>query len=285
MSKVIYTSEPEGFSWRHVLPWRILQDILRYRSLIITTTLQDFRAAYQASYLGLTWQILLPVIMLSIFYLVFGQIFGGRFLNNGTETPIDYALALFVGLGFFNFLAQNIGSATSLITSNATYVKTLSFPLEILSVTSVLNALINLVISLVLTVFVLFFAKGYLHGSAICTPFYVLCIFLIAIGVSWGLSALAVFIRDVTAVTSPLTLILMFMCPIFYPASMVPKKIRWIIDTNPLSVIIEDVRASLLYGVWPSLVSMAAIFIASLLIAIFGYFFFMRSKSAFADVM
>lgn len=285
MSKVIYTSEPEGFSWRQVLPWYILRDILRHRTLIAATTLQNFRAAHQASYLGMAWQILLPVIMLAIFYLVFGQIFGGRFLNNGTETPIDYALALFVGLGFFNFVAQNIGSATTLMPSNAGYVKTLSFPLETLPVISVLGALINFLIGLVLVVLVLLFAKGYLHASAICTPFYVLCIFLLALGISWGLSALAVFIHDVTAVTSPLTLILMFMCPIFYPASMVPKKIRWIIDTNPLSVIIEDVRACLLYGVWPSLPSLSAIFAASLFIAIAGYFFFIRSKSAFADVM
>lgn len=285
MSKVIYTSDPEVFSWRHVLPWCILRDLLRHRSLIVTTTKQDFRAAYQASYLGLTWQILLPVIMLSIFYLVFGRIFGGRFLNNGTETPLDYALALFVGMGFFNFLSQNMNSATGLITSNISYVKTLSFPLEILSVTAVLNSLINLMIGLALTALVLFFAKGHLHGSAILTPFYVLCIFLIALGASWGLSALAVFIRDISAIVSPLTLILMFMCPIFYPASMVPSKIIWIIHTNPVSVIIEDVRASLLYGVWPSIDSMATVFAASLFIAIIGYYFFKRSKSAFADVM
>jgi len=285
MSKVIYTSEPDGFSWRQLLPWCILRDILRHRTLIVATTVQAFKSAFQSSYLGMTWQILLPVIMLSIFYLVFGLVFGGRFLNNGTETPVDYALALFVGLGFFNFVAQNIGSSTSLMSNNASYVKTLSFPLEILSVTSVLNALINLLIGLVLTALVLIFAKGQLHASAILTPFYVLCVFLLALGISWGLSALAVFIHDVKAVTSPLTLILMFMCPIFYPASKVPNKIRWIIDTNPLSVIIENVRDCLLYGIWPSILSLVAIFMASLFIAIIGYFFFIRSKSSFADVM
>lgn len=285
MTKVVYTSEPERFSWRHVLPWRILSDLLRHRSLIVTTTLQDFKAAYQASYLGLTWQVLLPVIMLSIFYLVFGRIFNGRFLNTGSETAVDYALALFVGMGFFNFLSQNLNGAPGLVTSNASYVKTLSFPLEVLSVTAVLNSLINLVIGLVLTAIVLLLAKGSLHPSAILTPFYVLCIFLIALGASWGLSAFAVFIRDVSAIISPLTLILMFMCPIFYPASMVPKSIRWIIDINPVSVIIEDVRACLLYGVWPTLLSMASVFVVSLSISVIGYFFFMRSKSAFADVM
>lgn len=285
MSKVIYTSEPTGFNWRHVLPWRIVRDLLNYRELIVSLTIRDFRAAYQASYLGTAWQVLLPVIMLSIFYFVFGQIFGGRFLNTGKESSLDFALALFVGLGFFNFLAQNIGSASSLIIANAIYVKTLSFPLEILSVTTVLNSFLNLTINMVLTAMVLLVVNHNLPWSAICAPFYMFNIFLIVIGVSWALSALAVFIRDVPAVTSPLTLILMFLCPIFYPASMVPKNIRWIIDANPVAVIIEDVRASFLYGLWPSLLSMAVILFISTLIAVIGYFFFMRSKSAFSDVM
>ena len=134
--------------------------------------------------------------MLAIFYLVFGRILGGRFSSNATETPLQYALALFVGLGFFNFLAQNIGSAPTLIAANVSYVKTLSFPLEILSVIAVVNAMINLLIGLVLTALVLIVVNGHLYWSAICIPFYVACIFLIALGVSWGLSALAVFIRD-----------------------------------------------------------------------------------------
>lgn len=285
MSKVVYTAETESFSWRYVLPWSILNDITRHRTLIAAMVIRDFRGAYQASYLGFFWQFALPMIMLAIFYFVFGQIFGGKFLNNGTETPIDYALALFVGLAFFNFLAQNIGNATSLITSNVSHVKTMLFPIEILSVNSVIGTLINLVIGLSLTFLVLLLAKGGIHASAVCVPFYVLCIFLLALGVSWGLSALAVFIRDVSAITSPLTLILMFMCPIFYPKSMVPKKVLWVIEINPLAIIIEDARSSLLYGTWPDPLSAVTIFLISLAVASGGYFFFMRSKSAFADVM
>lgn len=285
MSKVTYTAAPQGFSWRYLVPWCIIKDLSKFREMIVSITIRDFRAAYQASYLGIAWQAILPIIMLSIFYFVFGEIFGGRFLNTGKESSIDYALALFVGLGFFNFLAQNIGSAPSLITSNLTYVKTLSFPLEILSITTVLNALLNLAISMLLTIAVLLLVNGFVHFSAVCTPFYMLCTFLIAIGVSWGLSALAVFIRDVNAFTSPLTLILMFMCPIFYPMSMVPEKVKWVININPLAIIIEDVRACMLYGKWPSLGSMASVFVVSLLFSIFGYYFFMRSKSAFADVI
>ena len=285
MSKITYSSDAERFNKRHLLPWSILQDLLRHRSLIFSVTERDFRAAYQASYLGVTWQIILPLIMLSIFYLVFGRILGGRFSNNASESPMQYALALFVGLGFFNFMSQTINTATSLITSNVTYVKSLAFPLEILSVTAVLNALLALAITLVVATVVFLGGNGFIYGSAICTIFYFVCAFLMALGVSWGLSALAVFIRDVSAVTTPMTLILMFMCPIFYPASMVPEKIKWIIRVNPLAVIIEDARGSLLYGVWPNDLSMAVILFVSLATAVLGYFFFMRSKSAFADVM
>lgn len=285
MNRVIYSGDPKGFSWLELMPWNVVQDLLRHRDLIFAVTLRDFRAAHQASYLGLAWQFILPLIMLAIFYLVFGQIFGGRFSTNTTETPIEFALALFVGLGFYNIMAQSIGSATGLITSNATYVKTLSFPLEVLSVTAVLNSLLNLVIGLTLVTAILLVIRGGVHGAAVLVPFYVLCIFLMALGVSWGLSALAVFIRDVSAVTMPLTLILMFMCPIFYPMSMVPKKIKWVIEMNPVAVVIEEVRGCLLYGVWPSITSMVTILFVALLVAVAGHFFFMRSKPAFADVM
>jgi len=285
MTKIVYTSEPEGFSAQHVLPWGIWQNLFIHRNLIVSMTLRDFRAAYKASYLGLAWQILLPLIMVAIFYLVFGEIMGGRFSSSTAETPLDYALALFVGLSVFNFVAQNLGSAPALILSNAAFVKTLSFPLEILPVTQVLNALLNLLIGLTLVSVMLLLERGFLHASAVCVPFYVLCLLLMTAGLAWGLSALAVFIRDVSAVISPLMLILMFMCPIFYPASMVPKKIKWVIDVNPLAMIIEDVRASLLDGAWPSIISMTTVLVVSLLIAVAGYYFFMRSKAAFADVM
>jgi homopolymeric O-antigen transport system permease protein len=285
MSKVIYTSEATRFSWRHLLPWLIIKDLLRHRELTVSMTMQNFRTAYQASYLGLAWQVILPLIMLSIFYFVFGVIMGGRFASTVTESPIDYALALFIGLGFFNFVAQNMGQAPSIILSNPIFVKTLSFPLEVLSLATVLNSLLTLIINLLITSLILLLAKHMLYPSAIYTFFYLGCVFMMTLGISWMLSALSVFLRDVTAIISPLTLILMFLCPIFYPVSMVPKKLLWIMRLNPLALIIEDVRACLMYGRMPTLFSVVCIFLFSLFFCMMGYYFFMRSKTAFADVI
>lgn len=285
MSKIIYASNPEQFRWKNINPWSIFFHIIKYRELIISMTMQNFRSTYQASYLGIAWQFISPLIMLSLFYFVFGVILGGKFSNSAIESPLEYALALFVGLSFFNFLSQNINTAPSLMLSNQVYIKNLSFPLEVICITSVLNSIFTLFINLMITTILLLFTHQGLCFSSILTVFYLVCIFLMAMGFSWGLSALAVFLRDITALTSPLTLVLMFMCPIFYPASMVPSKLKWVIAANPVAVIIENVRGSLLYGVWPSTRSMAYVFLVSLCIAIIGYSSFMRSKDSFADVI
>jgi lipopolysaccharide transport system permease protein len=285
MSKVIYSSEGQGETWRLLAPWRIWSDMLRHRSLIVSVTQHNFRAAYQASYLGVAWQVFVPLIMLAIFYFVFGKILGGRFAPSQSETPIEFALALSIGLGFYNQVAQIISTSPSQVASDVAFVKTLSFPLEILAVTSVLNALLSLVIIVLLAIVILLLTRGVLHPSVICIPFYILCVFLMSLGIAWILSALAVFMRDVAAVTTPMTLILMFMCPIFYPASLVPQKIKWLVSYNPLAVIIEDSRAAVLYGVWPHPTSMLAVLMFSIILAALGHLFFMKSKPAFADVL
>lgn len=283
MTKMIYVHTPEKFSARHINPLAIIKDLLKYRELISSVTIQNFRSTYQASYLGIGWQILLPLIMLAIFYFVFGVILGGRFSNIANESRLDYALALFMGLGFFNFLAQNIGTAPSIILSHSAYVKTMAFPLEVLPLTTVLTSFLTLVINVMLTLIIFLIAKQGLYLSSVFTLFYLLCILLTTIGVSWIFSTLSVFFRDISAFISPLTIILMFLCPIFYPASMVPKRIKWVIEINPVAAIIENVRGCALYGVWPTLASSLYVFLFSLSIAVLGYCIFIRSKSAFAD--
>lgn len=283
--KVVYTSKPNKLDWKSFNPLLIFKDLLKRRELITSITIQNFRAAYQASYLGITWQIFLPMIMLALYYFVFGLVLGGRFYQTAIESPLDYALALFVGLSIFNFFAQNIGSAPSLIVSNQVFVKTLAFPLEVIPITNVLNSLLSLVINLMLSLGIFLLTKHFLYFTTIYLIFYLICILIITAGISWLLSAAAVFVRDISAIVGPLTLILMFMCPIFYPLSAVPNKLKWVITFNPVAVIIEGARASMLYGVTPSTQSFVYIFLIAISVGVVGYNFFKYSKYIFADYL
>jgi lipopolysaccharide transport system permease protein len=285
MSRVVYTSEPRLPLARLISPYWIARDLLRHRELILAYAKREFQTTHRATYLGLVWTVLSPLIMLALFTFVFGYVFNGRFTQRADETPAEFALALFIGLSLFQCIGQTLASAPNLVVSNSAYVKTLAFPLEILSVSAVMNVLFNLGIALGLC-FIAFFAMyGFIHLSALALILHIACLTLICLGLSWLLSSLAVFVRDVAAVIPPLSLVLLFTSSVFFPLSAVGKKVRWILELNPLAVIIDQGRASFLHGQWPDFGALGVVFVISLLTAVLGYWFFMRAKPAFADVI
>jgi lipopolysaccharide transport system permease protein len=285
MTRVVYTSTPQLPLSRLVNPYRIVRDLLRHRELILAYAKREFEAVHRGTYLGLAWSVLSPLIMLALFTFVFGHIFGGKFNPKVHETPAEFALALFVGLGFFNVFAQSMGGASGLVLGNASYVKTLAFPLEILPLSSVLNTLLNLLITLAICFTAYLFMYGYLHWTAAWLVLHIVCIVLLGLGISWFLSSLSVFIRDIPAIIGPITTVLMFVSGCFFPLSVMSPRIRALAELNPLAVIIDQARGCLMYGQTPDAANFIYVFAFSSVFAIAGYAFFMKTKPAFADVI
>ena len=285
MTRVVYTSAPQLPLARLLHPLRIVRDLLRHRELIVAYTKREFQAAHRGTYLGLVWSVLSPLIMLALFTFVFGYIFGGKFNPKAHETPAEFALALFVGLGFFNVFAQSMGGASGLVIGNATFVKSLAFPLEILPLASVLNTLLNLAITLAICFTAHLVMYGYLNWTVVWLPLHVVCIALLGIGISWFLASLSVFIRDIPAVVGPISMVLMFVSGCFFPLSVMSPRIRWLAELNPLAVIIDQARGALMYGYSPDPLKLAYVLVFAVVFAIAGYAFFMKAKPAFADVI
>lgn len=285
MTRVVYTSTPQLPLSRLIYPHRIVRDLLRHRELIVAYTKREFQAAHRGTYLGLVWSVLSPLIMLALFTFVFGYIFKGKFNPKMHETPAEFALALFVGLGFFNAFAQSMGGASGLVVGNAAYVKTLAFPLEILPLASVLNTLLNLAITLMICFTAHLFMYGFLQWTVIWLALHVVCIVLLSLGISWFLASLSVFIRDVPAIVGPISMVLMFVSGCFFPLSVMSSRVRWLAELNPLAVIIDQARGALMYGQSPEFLKLAYVFVFAVVFAIAGYIFFMKAKPAFADVI
>ena len=285
MTKVVYTSTSRTPLARLVSPYQIVLDLLRYRGLIYTAAKRDFEATHRDNVLGLLWTILTPLIMLAIFTLVFGYIFGGKFNQKVSETPAEFALALFVGLSFFSCVGQSLTSSAGIILGNSVYVKTLSFPVETLPVASVMNILANLGIALALCATGFVIMHGFIHVTAIALLLHIICVALLSLGLTYFISALSVFVRDVALVTAPLSMVLMFTSAVFFPMESVPPRVAFLFRLNPIAVIVDQARGALLYGRWPDPVALGAVFIFSFLVAVGGYWFFMRTKPGFADVI
>ena len=108
---------------------------------------------------------------------------------------------------------------------------------------------------------------------------------LLALGCSWFVASLGVYVRDTPYCVTVILQMLYFMTPIFYPTSAVPEGFRWLHRINPLALIVEETRRILLYGQLPNLKALVLAMVAGIVAAQLGLLWFIRTKRGFADVI
>ena len=263
--------------------FNMLSNLWRHRYLIGQLVRRDVLLKYRGSYLGIGWSFFYPLLLLGTFTLVFGQVFGSRWPQpEQGEAPL--ALAIYCGLVIFTPFSEIASAAPRLILGYQNYVKKIIFPTEILPVMLVLSASVHALINLGLLILALaYFAK--LHPTLLLLPLVLLPAFLFALGIAWLLAAAGVFVRDLVHVMPVFMQILMFVSPVFYPASVAPESLRWIYLANPLGRLIEDLRRVTLGGEILNWETWLATLGAGLAMALLGYAFFQRGKEEFADVL
>jgi lipopolysaccharide transport system permease protein len=208
-----------------------------------------------------------------------------RYGISKSETTLDYGLALFCGLNLFNFWADVILQSPGLILSQPNLVKKVVFPLEILPLVNVLDALVHCLLAFVPLFIALLIAHGALPWSFCFLPLFLLPTMLIALGFGLFLSAMGVFVRDIQNFVPTAVAVLMFSSAIFYPLAFVPDWFRPWLSLNPLAVLIENARKTLVWGVSPDIAPLLLITGLGLVFAIIGFLFFEKSRPAFADVI
>ncbi len=255
--------------------------LLQHRYLLGQLIKRDVLLRYRGAYFGLLWVFLNPLIMLGIFSFVFGQIFQARWPAQTNGIP--FALNLYCGLIAFNIFAEAIGRAPGAVRSYPNYVKKIIFPVEILPVVPLGAALIHAFFNSIILVGALAWT-GNLNSSILLFPILLLPILLFGLGLSWFLAAWGVFIKDMSQIVPVFVQMLMFLSPIFYPVQAVPEALRPIYVFNPLSSVIEALRASLSATAidW---VSWSATLVFAFIAFVLGYLFFQHNRDEFADVL
>lgn len=243
---------------------------------------------YRGSFLGLLWTFVNPILMLAIYTFVFGVVFKVRLDPQNTDIYDDkfaFALLLFIGLILFNLFSECLSRAPGLVLANVNYVKKVIFPLEILPLVSLGSALFHAGISfLVLFTFMLVIDHP-IHWTLICLPVIVLPLLLLIMGLSWMLASIGVYVRDIGQFIGLILTMLLFMSPIFYPASALPESVRDYLFLNPLTFVIEQARAVTLYGQLPDWGGLVIYYMLACIIAWVGLMWFMKTRKGFADVL
>lgn len=266
-------------------PLDFFRSLFRNRQLLWQMTKREVIGRYRGSVLGMFWSFFNPIFMLAIYTFVFSVVFKAKWGASHSESKTEFAVILFAGLIVFNLFAEVINRSPNLILNNVSYVKKVVFPLEILPVIAAGSALFHAIISVV----VLFVFHGLVSHvfpvTALLLPVVLLPLLVLILGLAWFLASLGVFLRDVGQTIYLFTTALMFLSPIFFPASALPEQIREYLFLNPLTFIIEQMRGLLLWGDLPNWYGLGVYSLISMGFAWVGLFWFQKTRKGFADVL
>ena len=281
---------PSWPSW-----WNAPLRFVRYRHIIQQFTRREVLGRYRGSYMGMVWSFVNPLLLLAIFTVVFKFIFHAKFTGNPREGGFDFALMLFAGLTVYNLFAECMGRAPSLILLNASYVTKVVFPLEILPLTVVLSAVLHLLISFVPLCLGVAFLRAWgqpafvphgLPATILYWPLLLPLILVWAAGLTYLLSAVGVFVRDLNQAMLAVTTILMYASAVFYRVDQVEDPTyQAIVRLNPIAFLCEQSRNLSVRGLPMDWSGYGVVLAAGVVFALVGYGVFMGVRRSFADVV
>lgn len=278
-------SAQSGGGLRYLNPLAMARNLWRHRELVLQFARREVEGRYRGSFLGILWSFITPLVMLLIYTFVFGVIFQARWPQAQTTSLNEFAVIIFAGLTTFTIFAETVNRAPGLIVSVPNYVKKVVFPLEILPLSSLGAALFHAGVSFLVLVAAHLLIGGALHWTLLLLPIVIMPLLLLSLGVSWFLASLGVFVRDLGNVTGLVVQILFFLTPIFYAVESVPEPYRQVLLLNPVTPVVNNVRALVLWGEMPAWDGVGLSLVLTSVVAAAGYAWFVQTKKAFADVL
>ena len=263
----------------------LMSSIVRNRYLILQMTKREVIGRYKGSVLGVMWSFFNPLLLLVLYTFVFSVVFKARWGGDLTESKSQFAILLFVGMIVHTLFAETLNRAPWLIVNNVNYVKKIVFPLEILPVVALGASLFHLLVSIIVLIFTIFIINGHLQLTIIFLPLIFLPLVILILGISWAIASLGVYLRDVAQPIGMLMTVLMFASPVFYPINALPEFIRPWLMLNPLTCIIEQARAVLIFGNTPDWNGFIIYCLVAIFFAWVGYVWFQKTRKGFANVL
>ena len=256
----------------------------RYRSLTREMAVRDIRGRYRGASFGLMWSLISPFMMLCVYTLAFGYILKSRW-PGASGNISEFAMILFVGLIVHGFFAEVLTRSPNLIVGNSNLVKRIIFPLHLLPWTAVLSALFHLFTNSLVFLVISAILLGQPHWTIVLLPVVVAPLAMLAIGVSWFLSALGVFLRDVGQVMGVVSTALLFLSSAIVPVSTLPSQFQIVFKLNPLTFIIDQAREVAFWGRMPDWSGLALYMLVAMVVMYAGFAFFEKTRRGFADVL
>jgi lipopolysaccharide transport system permease protein len=260
-----------------------ISHLWQLRQLIALMVKRDLMGRYKGSFLGALWPLINPLGHLLLYTFVFSIVLKVRFGDSNSTS--NFALYLMTGLIPWGAFSEALSRSTTAILEVPNLVKRVVFPLEILPLVTVLSAFLGQIVALpcVLIAAGLYFGK--LHATILFLPLIIIAQIVLTSGISWILASLGVYVRDIRHFMSLGLSAWMYGTPIVYPASALPDSLKFLSVINPVAGLVEDYRRVVLEGLPPVWTTFCIYSTLAVIVWVFGYYFFCKTKRSFADVM
>jgi len=249
------------------------------RQLLILWVRYNVTSRYSQTLLGILWIMILPVATSLILSFVFSYVFEAREIG---DAPF---IAFFLsGLTFWSFFTQGILNGTVSVISKLGLISQIYFPREILVLTKLGEALIDLFFVFVVTLTINAFVGVYPNINYIYLPFIFGIQVTLMLGIMFFLSYLTVIVRDIQQLTTVVLQMLFYLTPIMYPLSILPERLAAIVSLlNPMTALINAYREIILHNRPPDLLGLLTPLVASCVMLYNGYMFFKANERKLAD--
>jgi ABC-2 type transport system permease protein len=275
-------------------------DVIKHRFILENLVGKSLKTLYRSMALGFFWSLLNPLIMVTVVTMVQVVFF---------TAPRSWPAFFLVALIPYNFSAYCLSGCAGAVINNASLVKKVRFPRQILPISVVITNLVHFAIqsTLVLLALLLLGQETGEDAMRVATdlkvPFvppgdvlgpnllWLPVIVTVHIGLSVGLgllvSGLNVIYRDVQYIVESVLTVAFWLCPLLYDAGqkLAPERgwLYWLYFSNPLSGLIDSYRRVLYHGHGPDLVALTMATAVTLAVGALGVRSFWKHEHAFAD--
>jgi len=227
--------------------WR---DLWRYRQLFQVLALRDVSVRYKQTVIGLAWAILRPFLTMVIFTVIFA-----RLAKLPSEGGAPYALMVFAGMLPWTFFSTALSDASNSLIANANLISKVYFPRLIVPTATIVVAFIDFLVSFGILAAMMVWYHFLPTWHIFVLPVFVFLAFLASLGPGLWITALNVKYRDFRYVIPFVAQLGLYVSPVGFSSSVVPRKWRLLYSVNPMVGVIDGFRSSILAGqsqiYWP----------------------------------
>lgn len=254
---------------------KVFKNLYDYRELLKSSIKKDIGGKYKNSVLGVLWSFLYPLLQIAVYAIVFPLI-----MKSNME---HYTVFVCTGLIPWNFFSTAISRSSFTMIENGNIIKKVYFPREILPISVVTSEAVNFIIStIIILCFVLGSGMGF-SAEVLFYPIVLLVQYILLIGISFFVSSITVYFRDLQHFIGIALQLLFYATPIVYAANLIPESYQWILRLNPMTYIIDGFRAIFYYQQQPNFVELGLTLLLGIVLCVLGYLLFSKLQKKFAE--